>query len=84
MKEEKKAYRHKGKLFNATFMIPESIDEILGMMTEQEAYDCFLLGYRLKQKQLATGYKPKTKKWIKIDLTKLTEDQKKILLTLNV
>lgn len=63
-----------------TILLPESLQEAVASMGHQRVYDLFRVSYLNAMKnQIRYNRKPREKKYAKIDLQKLTPEQRDLL-----
>jgi hypothetical protein len=76
--------KKKGKVIEYNVAIPENFAECAQCMEEHEAYKYLLVGYLEMQKRVALGTMPKQKKFIKIPVEGLTQQQMGVLAQLGL
>jgi hypothetical protein len=72
----------KGEHKDHTFVMPENLQEAVTILGQTSVFESFGLGYVTLQKKIAQGRKPREKRWAKIDLSALSDQEKRIAIDL--
>ena len=72
MKTIEVKFRHRGKGFEGIVAIPDDLTEAVTTLGEEYVYQCFSEGYLEAQRRQMRGRK---KRFLKVELSQLTDDQ---------
>lgn len=72
----------KGEEKDHTFVMPEHLQEAVTLLGQTSVYESFSVGYLNLQKRIAQGRKPREKRWARIDLSVLSDQERRIAIDL--
>jgi hypothetical protein len=75
-------FKYRGKEYSGIVAVPASIEQARLFMKEEEIYNCFVHGYIEEQKRKIRL--KRIKKYVKLKLDDLSDEQKEALKTLGI
>lgn len=70
-------FQYRGKAFEGQIALPDDLNEAIETLGQSEVFSAFMIGYvEMQKKRIRTK---RQKKWAKLKLDQLTEEQKQTL-----
>lgn len=77
MEIREEIFQYRGKTISGKIAVPSELQEAISALGEKEVFDCFMSGYIDRQRRKLRA--KREKRWVKIDLSKLSEDQRRAI-----